>query len=373
MKKTCFFASCLTVLCGINATANSPYLYKVYDFLPAPGQFVNALPAYEDGDTHADMIAKVEEQLCGDDRPGMISLGAYGGYVVVGFDHPVVNVKGEYDFKIYGNAFLASGSTSGGNSEPGIVMVSVDENGDGIANDTWYELAGSAYGESLKNYQVTYTKPDGLTDIAWTSNDPDEPTGYVERNSFHSQSYWPEWCSDATLTFNGTRVPKNGENQGQNGAQYWVLNCFDWGYVDNRSNDSDPGFKIDWAVDGEGNAVELPKIDFIKIYCGIMQTCGWLGESSTEVAGGVDLHPEATGVNSTIARHSEQVTLLSVATGIIALRNGGDAQPLAVYGIDGRLAANFMLQPGDNTFNLSHLNGGIYIIKTNSQTFKISL
>ena len=68
----------------LKAGAVSPYINKVYDFCPAPGQFVNMLPEFEDGDSHEQIITKVEEQICGDKNPGMISLGAFGGYVVFG-------------------------------------------------------------------------------------------------------------------------------------------------------------------------------------------------------------------------------------------------------------------------------------------------
>ncbi len=51
-------------------------------------------------------------------------------------------------------------------------------------------------------------------------------------------------------------------------------------------------FKIDWAVDSEGNPVDLPGVDFIKIYTGVNQFNGWLGECSTEVMGVTDLHIE---------------------------------------------------------------------------------
>ena len=49
---------------------------------------------------------------------------------------------------------------------------------------------------------------------------------------------------------------------------------------------------IDWAVDSEGNPVDLPGVDFIKIYTGVNQFNGWLGECSTEVMGVTDLHIE---------------------------------------------------------------------------------
>ena len=43
----------------------SPYLSKVYDFCPAPGQFVNTMPEYEEGDTKETILKKVEENISG--------------------------------------------------------------------------------------------------------------------------------------------------------------------------------------------------------------------------------------------------------------------------------------------------------------------
>lgn len=37
----------------------------------------------------------------------MISLGSYGGYVIFGFDHTVINVQGQKDFRVLGNAFYS--------------------------------------------------------------------------------------------------------------------------------------------------------------------------------------------------------------------------------------------------------------------------
>ena len=60
-----------------------------------------------------------------------------------------------------------------------------------------------------------------------------------------------------------------------------------YGYVDNSpSVDDNSAIDIDWAVDREGNPVELPGVDFIKVYNGVNQENGWLGECSTEVERG---------------------------------------------------------------------------------------
>ena len=49
-------------------------------------------------------------------------------------------------------------------------------------------------------------------------------------------------------------------------------------------------FDIGWAVDKKGNKVYLPGVDFIRVYTGVNQYCGWLGETSTEITGAKDLH-----------------------------------------------------------------------------------
>ena len=321
MKKNIFLLSVMAL--AFLSKANSPYITKVYDFLPAPGQFINTMPEYEEGDTKSTILAKVEEQICGNDddgaTPGMISLGAWGGYVIFGFDHPVVNVVGEYDFKIYGNAFKANQASDGGSCEPGIVMVSQDTNNNGIADDQWYELAGSEYAkpETIREYQIIYTKPDDnraigadpdpnnkyicdRTYVKWEDNQNE--TGYVMRNVYNRQSYWPLWIDDTEISFEGTLLADNAYDQSGNGT-YYVLKFYDWGYVDNQPNANDPGFKIDWAVDTDGNSVTLTHIDFIKVYSAVNQYCGWIGETSTEVCGGEDLHPNAevsTGIGNVI-------------------------------------------------------------------------
>lgn len=309
--KRIFVACAASVLTAFGSLAGSPYISRVLEYKPAPGQFVNTMPEIESTDTPDQVCAKVLEQIGLAQRPGMISLGAYGGYVVFGFDHPVVNVRDAFDFKIYGNAFASGQNATDGSSEPGIVMVSRDANGNGQADDQWYELAGSEYADetTLKHYKITYYKPTAdhvavpdpecrqVIDaqyIRWTASDG--TTGYVTRNQYHAQSYWPEWIRGDRLEFEGTRLAPNGYDASGNGA-YYAFRMLDWGYADNRPNDDAAykGFDIGWAVDADGNKVNLPQIDFIKVYTAVNQTNGWVGETSTEICGAEDLHPDATG------------------------------------------------------------------------------
>lgn len=287
-------------------TEYSPYTAHVYEYRPAPGQFVNTMPIYEEGDTEEIMRQKAEDDLVND---VMITLGAYGGYVTFAFDHTVVNAEGEYDFMIKGNSFYSDipdyAEKKGGSSEPGIVMVAFDRNFNGRPDeDEWYELAGSEYykPETLKGYSITYRRPGDhipvpdmtgtLTDtqyIQWTDNSGGE--GYVAKNMYHTQSYYPEWIAEESLTFNGTLLPPNGIDESGFGM-YYVLYSYPWGYADNHPNDLTDlnSFDIGQAVDKQGRKVHLPGIDFVRVYTGINQYCGRLGETSTEISRARDLH-----------------------------------------------------------------------------------
>ena len=346
MKKI-FYIAMISVVVALPLMAqNSPYLTRVYEYVPAPGQFVNVLPAYEEGDDADAMRLKAEEQIA-DNARGMITLGGWGGYVVFGFDHPVVNVAGEYDLIVEGNAFYASaaeGAAGGGSCEPGIVMVSVDQNGNGVPDDEWYELAGSEYNSpaTRHGYEVNYHRPDAshqptpdpnhkyridTTYILWTDNKGE--AGYLEQLSYHKQAYYPEWIADNTLVFNGARL---ADNYAFVNNQY-VLYPYAYGYADNHP-DSEPEaqLNIDWAVRADGTPAELQAIDFVKVYTALHQQCGSIGETSTEVMGARDLHPDAgeqTGVETVKSRESRAESRKVLRNGqLLIIHNNQAYNPL---------------------------------------------
>lgn len=289
----------------------TPYVTRVLDFRPAVGQFVNQLPEYEAGDTQETMNRKALEAI-GGNRRGMISLGGFGGYVVVGFDHTIENRPGLCDFRVLGNAFMASGQTAYGSCEPGVIEVARDLNGNGLPDeDEWCEIAGSSYPEAteswldaaraagndvqtLTGYEITYHRPaeeptaTAEEYIRWEDNHGG--SGYIPKNSFHRQPYYPQWIDAATLTFRGTRLPQNGIDLSGAGNNY-ALYAFSYGYADNMPDASDrSAIDIDWAVNASGEPASLSGVDFIRIHTGVHQLNGWLGECSTAVMGVEDLH-----------------------------------------------------------------------------------
>ncbi len=269
--------------------APTAFATKVLEYYPAPTQFMNTITtAYQQGDTYKRVLARATEQLR---KRSLLTLGAYGGNITIGFNQTIRNIEGEYDFKIYANAGRNADGT--GSSEPGIVLVSKDVNSNGLPDDEWYELAGSEYHSNkvIRDYEIIYHRPaSSLLDVEWTDNQGN--TGIISRNSIHKDnSYYPDWIKEDKLIFKGSRLPDNGVNEGTATSANWVQYSYAWGYADNQPNNTEYcQFKIDWAVDANGNPVKLDGIDFVRIYTAVNQVCGWLGETSTEVSTIEDLH-----------------------------------------------------------------------------------
>lgn len=281
------------------------HISKVFEYSPGVGQFVNTLPKYEKGDTEQSMLLKVEKALTKKSGDGVVTLGGFGGYVVLGLDSTIENKPGLRDFRVLGNTFSTQGSITStenaeGSSEPGIIMVAYDKNKNGEPDDDeWYEIAGSEHAKdsTLKNYEITYFKPDQTKEdqagfienyIYWEDNQGN--SGYKAKSAFRSQSYFPLWSTKESLTFKGTLLASNANDVNLDGS-YWTMITYDYGYADNAPNNSkQSAIDIDWATDKQGNKAHLPGVDFIKIYTGINQEIGTLGEISTEVTGVQNLH-----------------------------------------------------------------------------------
>ena len=163
--------------------------------------------------------------------------------------------------------------------------------------EPWYEMA-KVNGNDVNiyfDYRITYYRPDSEptsrdewdTYIKWEDNQGN--SGYKMKNQYHSQPYYPLWAGN-TLSFTGTCLPQNAIDESGSGT-YFVLYKFRYGYADNEINSyDDSSIDISWAVDASGNSVNLPGVDYIKIYTGVNQENGWLGECSTEIMGVEDLH-----------------------------------------------------------------------------------
>jgi len=289
-----------------HSVSEAQYITDVMEYTPAPGQLINTAPW---GIPAGAMSIEGSVE-------GSLSLGAFGGYVIFRFENPVENDPSNpfgVDFTIFGNSIVDW-------AEPGVVWVMKDENENGKADDTWYELAGSDYlfNSTIRGQRVTYYNPGGdeAQDISW--EDILDNSGWIRTNSAHTQPYYP-------LADSFPSIPQ--ENYQLTGSQIEGL-VFEhpsgmksieraFGYADNHLRGSVPytlpdnpytrevensggdAFDIGWAVDSAGQYVELNRIHFIKVQCGILDNGGILGELSTEITGALDIPPDPSVTGET--------------------------------------------------------------------------
>jgi hypothetical protein len=306
-----------------SAQAQSYYATKVFDFLPAPGQFTNETIARS---TSADNVIG--------STPSMVSLGSFGGYIVVGFDRPIVNdPQNPYgvDFSIEGNSF--AGNAYGQWCEPGAIQVMKDLNGDGLPNDgEWYELAGSDYylSTTQRNVTVTYYNPHYSTRYAVPWSADNGTYGALVVNRFHSHPYYPDPFDFGTHILDSVSFTGNKIRGTVNMSSPSYLNPHRapaFGYCDSKgvneplTRPQNPytagtdGFDLNWAIDSEGNHVDLDTVHFVRIYNAGFANIGWLGEWSTEVISvGVTI-PDPEYAPQDYYRHYIGITQLHVLKG----------------------------------------------------------
>lgn len=269
---------------SLSSTNNpSAYINKIFDYQYGPGQ-------------HASFISPTEkaEDFIGEPwtrNKSFISLGGWGGYVIAGFNHAVVNTNGP-DIAIFTQPSVSS--------EPGVVYVMEDINNDGLPNDgTWFELRGSEYNnsETIHNYEVTYFKPGSSGYVTWKDNQG--KSGSLVPGFNNDSWWWSGYADKNSVTFSGERLPDVFENTSKDPTiELWLQRkgLFQFGYAECYFN-SDYNAKlkanmldISSAVDVSGKSVNLSKISFIKIQSSVFQQAGWLNEVSTEISGAADIH-----------------------------------------------------------------------------------
>ena len=249
---------------------------RVIDYSPAPGQFVNH-SAFNDPSRA--LGAPVGGGLLAADLSSLVTLGGFGGSITLAFDALVQDDPGNpggLDFIVYGSSFYVAGDPERRWAEAGIVEISLDTNANGLADDAWYLIPGSALahpialplpaafnGPVLENAAVFGSGIDshwGYADVSPTlllgdmdaDNAVDEPT--ISPGDFYT-------------------LPDDPRTVG----------------VDAGSGGGD-AFDIAWAIDAvSGSPANLPAFHFIRITTGVDRVNGVFGEVSTEIDGVADV------------------------------------------------------------------------------------
>ena len=225
------------------------------------------------------------------------SLGNFGGYATYYFEDGLTDDpanKYGVDFYIDGNAFKDTSTGTGlGSMEPGQVWVSED-------GSTWYALAGSQhYTNAIWDYTVTYTKNGSGTH--WSDNYGNSDTSVPNRTfswPLTSVYFLNEALKDSdTITLSGILIPSVRGMVGpddfstySSGAKFGYVDVMQngtnnpYGYNDDYTNESS-GFDLAWAVDGNGNPVNVSgkSFHYVKVVTASNIVAGAANEKSTEV------------------------------------------------------------------------------------------
>ncbi len=267
----------------------SAYPNRIFDFMPAPGINLLVNKADKSPYTKAEALDIVYTLL--KNGNGNVYMGAFGGYMIVGFDHTIMNKSGYCDFTTKCNISSIS---------PSIIWVAYDANKNGKPDDNeWYEIKGSEYGGvndlGIQSYTYQTTKTDN--GFAWTTQDG--KTGSVAGEPPYTTIEIAPWITGSTYTLTGRQLKPNIDEDNF----FKPALPFAWGYAANRPNGSkQAAIDIDWAVDSKGNKVYLPGVDFIKVVNAIQGVRPMMGEYRCQIVSIEDLHLQTVEITTVEAQ-----------------------------------------------------------------------
>jgi len=180
-----------------------------------------------------------------------------------------------------------------------------------IGTATWTgvpQLTGSTYPKTYST--ATPAAAAWWPEYAQDSNNKDENYGNVWNidNTVNGVS-WLRSGSAEVITYTGVTTVEDDMvvlNEGATAApsQAEMTDVYQWGYADVRVNGSQygtivnnpyadapsavgggDGFDLAWAVDADGNPVQLSSVRYVRVYSAVLFSAGVFGETSAEVCG----------------------------------------------------------------------------------------
>ncbi len=148
------------------ASGESPFAVAVWDYSPAPGQFVRDARF---NDPEQAIGPPVGMGITNGNNLSVVTLGGFGGFIVFGFDHLVedhpLNRFG-LDAIVFGNAFWREGDPQRHWAECAVIEISLDANANEIPDDPWYLIPGSHI-DDPSNQLTIKTWDDNVSDLGY--------------------------------------------------------------------------------------------------------------------------------------------------------------------------------------------------------------
>ena len=207
--------------------------------------------------SYNEFMETISEEMKGTNIPA-INIGNWGSYVIVGFDHTIVNVEGRNDIEIRNGKHIPNALG---------FYVAYDKNRNGKPDeDEWYLIKHPL---DLEDYERTFTfigKPEfetsGKFRFCTITYEVKDSKGVTEERTSRTSVY-----DHATpLDFPGYYI----ENEEIAMKEGWKTSYTLKGKMTslpqpNYSGNKTLSIDIDNAIDKNGNHVTLPGIDFVKI------------------------------------------------------------------------------------------------------------
>ncbi len=302
-----------------SATLGQPdFATRVVDYTPAPGQSINDA-------SFNDPLAAIGPPSGGGtlapNNSDLVSLGGFGGSIILAFDQRVIDDPRNrfgIDAIVFGNAFYVSGSGLRRWADAGVLEISLDANGNGLADDPWFVVAGPAIaGVPVDQQQTQFWDDDPVSPAppsnpAWYPSEvfyPGRPASYSTETyrmppglealtvDLPAGTMLEAWRGLADFTPVSVLGDSDGDNisddPGAAPEEFYTRpdNPLMVG-VDHGSAGGD-GFDIAWAVEPlTGTPAKLPGFDFLRISTGGNIVLGIFGEQSTEIDAASDVRPD---------------------------------------------------------------------------------
>lgn len=304
-----------TAWAGSWAGAGPPFATRVIEYAPAPGQFVNDARF---NDPSRALGAPVGGGMLSPDNSKVVTLGGFGGTITLGFDRRVLddprNPMG-LDAIVFGNAAYVAGDPNRRWAEAATIEISLDVNGNGLADDPWYLVVPPQISGPVARVSRT-----------WDDNigDPTHPPHAASWVPPGRTGQWQTWAYELPVSVFGGPVVLNPLGPLSTAEGVWgvadqtptlLLGDMtaddvvdvpwmgpEWFYTrpdDPMTVGISPGsgggdaFDIAWAIDpGTGLPALLPGFDFIRITTAVDVVHPLLGEISAEIGGVAIVRPD---------------------------------------------------------------------------------
>jgi len=309
------------LLTAVRALAEGPFAVRVVDYSPAPGHFANNATF---NDPARALGAPSGAGLINGNNVSVVSLGGFGGSITLAFDHTVEDHRANplgLDAIVFGNAFRVGGHPNRHWAECGHIEISLDENGNGLADDRWYLIPGSHIlsGEQLESQTWD-------ADVADATFPPSNPTWIPPEYAGYEET-WSTVAYRLPQNVFGTQIIVNP--RGLTATAEGIFGYADFaptlilGDIDADDTVDDPNisaedfytvpddpftvgidagtaggdaFDIAWAVDPQTwLPADLPGFDFIRITNAVNYLAGSVDEVSTEIDAVADVRPGLLG------------------------------------------------------------------------------